>query len=726
MTRYFGLWLWDEPTRTLTRAADRATLRLLGPSAAIPSTGAGPWFTFAITCPEGDTLVPVQHRLIGFNAQLRTLYWRADFTRLAELGASPPRDHAQWSAFERIAADGLACWPEQTFGERPDWVGVEGGWSDGAFCRDRFRLYERQRVTTLLTGGHPPEAVGEEPRWRFHPLDPRVPAPDLSPQLSPRALDRALDRLIARGPALVAGDRALVLDLDQHGSLHATYIDREFVSDRTMISGEYRTQEQYWGASDYAKVTTGTLRRATGRPADRAQRRGFFANLVAPPLERTNGREDWAMDPILLERIGNSLAEALFAIPDRAFESARVVIPPLRLSLDKAWLQAGYLLSRLKVARQLATEDFIAAFADPPPAAMRLATREGLTFSEADAVLTDPYGRTLRIASPLEQATTTPRFRLLCSAFGLNWPVVVHRSLHDPAKPVTWTLDHAAALALWRESSRRDLPDPQAWDLMRQFLDDAILSWSDHPATGSAAQRLVAHGGVYDGKWHGPELVRTLDRPHPWHEANQYDTGPWLDYAPTSRWRRTDDLPADLPDRNYQDYAYVYARGAPHEPPIPFAKAERDGTATLTASVSVISHHREETWRADYCDLRSPTDWLRLAGVRSSMWLSRVSRLDDAQAAKPNWSPGDTFLPDPALWRTLRDAAETGLRAGEQVTVHGTWILDRFHAGATRHTLLSSPFSSRDFTGEVAGQRPDGGVLARATTPPCSSAPGTR
>src|SRR5215210_1832535 len=515
MGRTIGCWSWSESDIALVRD-DGAILRLLGDAGGDLDSSGGRWLRFEIRCPEGTTPLLVQHRLVGFDAQYRTLCWRADFTRHAAAGAEPPSSYRQWMAFERIAADGLACWPMHVFSEVPDWVAIQGGWDGGRFIPDRYRLYERVQVERVLTGGRLPELDDSEPRWRFQPLNPKVSSPTPAEAAKIRsgpALRNALRQMAARGPALVTGDRTILLAEDEYGSLHATYVDEDFVSDRYVVTGRYRTQKDRWDVGDYAVVDIGARRLKDARAAEINPVRGLIGLFFKQPERDHQGRENWAVDPLLVERATRSFAEALFNIPKGAFSQRRVFAPPRSLWLSRSWFQAGYLQSRMLVAHELEIDEFIAAFADRPPQSMTVQATSGVAFDPNRARLDGPAGKVLAFDRSLEATAEGPRVLLRCTANGLVWPVVVQQAMHRRHQYRPWSIDHDACLAMWRSETGSDLPNAADWDCLRQFVEDALISWGDTDASGPAPQRLVTSGGNYDGLWRGAELVRTVDRP---------------------------------------------------------------------------------------------------------------------------------------------------------------------------------------------------------------------
>lgn len=694
MERLIGYWSWDDAEQGLVRD-DGASLRYLGPA----DDSRDPrmrWFRFVIRCDERETELLVQHRLAGFNGQYRHLTWRADFTR-----GAPPSSYAQWALFERIAADGLSCWPEQTFGEVPDLVAVEGGWSDGAFRPDWYRIYERARAQRFLLQGRLPEPDRTERHWRFQPLNRNISAPSGAELAGARLLHgvrEGLARMIDRGPALVCEDRAILLEEDEYRRLHATYVDEDHVSDRYVIAGLYRTQEDRWGVGDYAKVVIGARRLSDFRAAEKDAPNGLLGMLWKQPKRDNRGNENWAADPLLVERAAQSFAEALFKVPAGAFSAERASAPPLLVALTQGAFQAGYLQQRLQVSRKLGTDEFVAAFADEltPSATIRL--KPGIDFDPEQARLSHD-GRVLAFEHRLDPGPDGPRVLLRCKDGDLDWPLIAEQSRHRYHELRTWSIDHQASLSQWRSETGRDLSDPDGWDCMRQFIEDAVLSWPDCAATGYAPQQLATAGGFYDGEWRGSALVRTLERPYWMYEfppgpspddkvrkpEREPVTGPWTVYRPQQRWRRTDDLPVGLPERPYGSQQYVYSGGG-SEPPIPFAKAEVDGPGHLAASVYNVTYSREEARRTDYADYTDGKRRLRLRGIRSALSLGSYFPIDLDAPASGKWNPREAPLtpPDLATWRVLRDAAESGLRPGESVTVTGVWIFDRFFGATTR------------------------------------------
>jgi hypothetical protein len=335
----------------------------------------------------------------------------------------------------------------------------------------------------------------------------------------------------------------------------------------------------------------------------------------------------------------------------------------------------------------------VAAFADAPPPALVTLARSGINFDRELARLAGPNGSILTFERQLHADTDGVSVLLRCAGAGLEWPVVVRQGRHRYQELRPWRIDHDACLGLWRTETGRDLPEPALWDCMRQFIEDAILSWADCEQTGPAPQRLVTSGGFYDGLWRTAELVRTIDRPLHYDETvREPDTGEWMDYAPVEQWRRADDLPVDLAERRYGEPNYVYGGGGRDEAPIPFEKERLSDAARLAASGLSISFHREEAHRADYADFVEGETRLRVEAVRSTFALGRVWPLGADAPSHGEWNPtkAAAVRPDLATWRGLRDAAESGLRAGETVTVTGVWLFDRFFGSfATRRTELS-------------------------------------
>jgi hypothetical protein len=691
MQHLIGCWSWDEANSRLVRS-DGATLRFIRDLTDKPFPAPRRSSLFEIECRSGKSPLLVEHRLLGFHSQYRKLYWRASLARFAEVGGSPPTSYAQSRAYETIAADGLLCWPSWDFGEVPDWVGVDGGWDEGAFRPDRYRLYEQTRATKFLGSGYVPETEPAEPNWSFRPGDGRRPVPDLSQAArSPAALSAALDRLAETAPMLVAGDRAIIFAGEEYHHARPIYVDPDFVTDRFDLSPAYRGQERYWSLGEFNKVQIGTLERHSIEPANPARPKGLIWRLFPPPAERDKqGRENWQMDPRLKHRSTEAFASALFKVPEGENVGGTLAAPPLKVILTHGWLQGGYLPGRVEIARSLATEEFVAAFAETVAPSVTIAARSEVRFDPSSHRLEGPSGQILRFERYLGVRPGGDAFLLRCARPGIDWPVPVVRSKHVREKLARWTVDHEEALSLWRSEDGRDLPDAKLWDILRQFLEDALLSWPDSDAVGPAAQEIVEIGGFYDGSWHGPSLIRTITRPMVHEETKPATLAPWIDYRPSTRWARTDDLPYGLPERSYD-----YWQGSP-EPPIAFAKKALEGDGRLEASVFHESKHRDEVHRTDFADFRANGRHLRVPAVRSRFDLCRVWVSPQASPTDPAWPMrGDPVPPDLETWRALRDAAESGLRPGEEVTVTGMWLFNRFFCGFGSRKLecLANPAS---------------------------------
>jgi hypothetical protein len=235
-------------------------------------------------------------------------------------------------------------------------------------------------------------------------------------------------------------------------------------------------------------------------------------------------------------------------------------------------------------------------------------------------------------------------------------------------------------------------------------MEDASLSWGDTDATGPAPQRLVSSSGYYDGVWRGAELVRTVDRPLHYDETVREPVlGPWNDYRPHDQWRRTDSLPVDLPEREYRNYygdpRYKFGSSPTEtEPPIQFRKEKLEGTGSFNASPWHARHHRDEMSRTDFADYRAADGWVRLVGIRSRVSLNRVWELNQENAGVEQWRPATWTLGPPslALWRSLLDAAQSGIRPGESVTTSGAWIFNRFFGGPNRSVELREQLAAQN------------------------------
>ena len=681
MRQYMGCWLWDEEKLRLVRS-DGASLRFVREVTEGHRGVHGVWRLFEIQSFEGKTPLLVERRLIGFHSQYRTLYWRASLAKFQSAGGASPSSYAQSKTFEYIAADGLLCWPDWVFGEAPDWVAVDGAWDEGKFREDRYRLYERTRATKFITGGHVPEVEPSEPTWSFKPGYARRPVPDLSQAARSRsALADALDKLAESAPMLVAKDRFIIFGGEEFHHSKPIYVDQDFVTDRLTAGPPYRGQEHYWQFGEHNKVQIGTIDRRTMESAGAARPKGLIWRLLGPPAETRDkrGNENWPMDPLLRARCTEALSVAPFKIPAGENVGGALLAPPLRVIVSHGWRQGGYLSGRVEIAQTLANDQFVAAFAETPPAPLTIAARAEVRFDPVSGLLEGLSGQSLRFDRAIEGAQGDA-FVLRCSAEEIDWPVIVRRSNHVREKLMRWTIDHDEALAHWREQEGEHYPDHQRWDCLRQFLDDALLSWADSDVAGPAAQQLISNGGYYDGQWHGPRLIRTITRPMPYEEGQDSTAGPWTAYQPSEQWVRTDDLPIGLPEADSDKYFYS---GGSKEPPIPFVKEKIGGNGRLEASVFTLSHHRDESHRTDYADFRSGSDHLRMIAVRSKMDLCRIWNSPETPPPGESWNgfSGAAIAPDLPTWRILRDSAESGLRPGESVTLSGMWLFNRFFCG---------------------------------------------
>jgi hypothetical protein len=526
MQRLIGYWSWNLGEQALVRD-DGARLRYIEP-VDDDTDPRSRWFRFLVSCDQGETPLLVQHRLAGFNGQYRELYWRADFSR-----GPAPSSFAQWAAFERIAADGLACWPEETFGELPDYVAVEGGWSDGAFRTDWYRIYERTRVQSFLLQGRLPERDTVERHWRFQPLNPAISAPSPSEVARWHSLQdirHGLALMIDRGPALVCKDRAILLEEDEYKRLHATYIDDDFVSDRYVITGLYRTQEDRWGVGDDATVAIGARRLRDFRAAEEDGPSGLFGLLSEEPKRDGQGTENWAADPLLVERAAQSFAAALFKVPEGAFSPERASAPPLLIALTQGGFQAGYLQQRLQIARSLGTDEFVAAFANEVPPSATIQLKPGLDFDAETARLR--WGdRVLAFERTLEPGPSGARLLLRCSDGDMSWPIVIQQSRHRHHELRAWSVDHDVSLAQWRREEGGDLPRPRSVGLhapIRRGRDPFLARLSCdrlRPAATDHERRLlrrrVAGHGAGAHPWTSVPLLRISARPRPGREGLQ-------------------------------------------------------------------------------------------------------------------------------------------------------------------------------------------------------------
>jgi hypothetical protein len=381
--------------------------------------------------------------------------------------------------------------------------------------------------------------------------------------------------------------------------------------------------------------------------------------------------------------------------------------PPLLVRSPSPWLRAGYLAQECITATALLGEELEAAFHEDPAACRPLPSAAGAAFDPRTGSLFAPDGSSLVLETASDWLGVTPRrLRLRCRSAGLDWSVLVSRIDRRPSGTwdyrqqtmSRWSIDHDQFRQAWRREGHDGLPDPDAWDRLRQFVEEAVLSWGDGPAAGPAPQSLATSGGWYEGKWRGGEFRRLLARPIDTDRGSRTDK--WQPYVAGREWRRTDDIPATRQDPISSGYASAGA-GAPF---VPFEKvALGPAPARLFASGFILTHSRDEARRTDLVDYCDESDHVRLAGLRTVLCTASLVRAgapmpqidENGRVKHPPYEAIEA--PGLSLWRRLRDAGEGGLREGEIGQVAGGYVFDRFYGDALRITALGAEIEDFDY-----------------------------
>jgi hypothetical protein len=688
-----GHWKWDADSQTLSRPD--ASVRYLGPDPDRLRSGHSLWLRFDLALAGKRLVLPVEQRLAGRDSNFRALWYRVDFRR-AGLSSS------LWAAAERLIADALACWPRgELIDALPTGVGVQGGWINGAFREQFYRLYLPTYVGSPTLSGDSSTPCHEQ-GWTFSPGRGGGGAVDLKAAAGRgfHAFRQAARNAADSYPSLTAGDRILIFTPGQQSMTRLVYTDETFATGRFALSAAHRGQEWLWSifetASEFPDVH-----------APQAERAGFLTRLeraLAQPTSKRNERPaDLTQEQ--QERAYSAIHEALFAVPEGAIESESLQAPPLVVQARAPWRRAGYLNLECLTAMRLATSELKAAFDDEPATEHLLVSPAGPAFDPRSAALYAPDGSSLALESTTDWLGLAPRkLRLRCRLGGLDWPVLVHRLDRRPEgswdyRPQLlsrWLIDHDECLGAWRGEGHAGRPPAHLWDAMRQFIEEAILSWGDSMPAGPAPQSLATRGGWYEGQWRGPEFQRLLARPISPERIARTDR--WRPFTPARLWRRTDATP---PDHVEEPSGYGLCETGP---PVPYEKlSDGNPSARLFASAYIVMQQREEQTRYDLLDYVDEQDSVRLGGSHRRMASAGMIRIDantplaDVGGKMP-W-PAREQVEEPGLdlWRRLRDAREGGLREGETTTLYGGYFLDRLYADSIRCTTLGGTIEDFDY-----------------------------
>jgi hypothetical protein len=266
--------------------------------------------------------------------------------------------------------------------------------------------------------------------------------------------------------------------------------------------------------------------------------RGRLGGRAAPDIA--------PVPPSYQSRVLAALEEAMTSLVEA---SARDAGFPRRVKSPSVVHRAGHLPMTRVVCRGLpegpwdhVAEQLLAALDPGAPPEPMFGPGPGAGFDPVAGSLVGPDGSSLTLEKRYDDGLLTPRrLRLRCRSAGLEWPVMVtrrdQRAEHAfgarPQSQNRWLVDHHAALEAWRGEGHRGLPDADRWDAMRQFLEDALLSWGDGRAAGPVVQSVETYGGWYGGQWRGRRLRRLMSRPQALHTPAA--TQAWTPYPASAR-----------------------------------------------------------------------------------------------------------------------------------------------------------------------------------------------
>ena len=676
MDPVIGYWRWDETTQAMYRP-DGAFARYIGVDRDRPATAVTMWLQFEVVTPVGHILLPVQQRIVGRDTNFRALWYNADF-----VGQKVAPE--LWVAAERLIGDALTSWPRGKLADAlPTGIGIWGGYVGGRFRDNLYRLYLPEYVGKPSLGGSiAPISAGK--KW------------SLSSSLEHASNPIPVGEVICE---LTSETAQIDVEAGEHGTAQLHYEDDNFESDRFQCTMPYTDQQWMWSIFEF------------GGSKEKLERKSSFFHTVdnlfgSLKRNKASSKTVLALTSDEQERAYAAFHDAFFTLPANAVRAVRLHAPPIVIKSKAPWRRAGYLDLNCLTATALRTTELQNCFSNNPAPEDLLVSPAGAAFDPEHGILTAPNGAALAIQQIDEMLGLTPtRLRLRCQAFGLDWPILVRRIdrrphtiswAYEPQLLSRWHIDHQECLEAWRREGHKGLPDPGAWDAMRQFVEEGILSWGDGRAGGPAPQSLATNGGWYDGKWRGAEFQRLLGRPINSDKIARTDG--WRHYEPAARWHRTDTTPTEQLD----PASLSYTRSNEHS--VPFNKLKDDNPhERLFASGFIIHSSRDYDTRHDIVDYRGPEGHVRLGGTRDRLVSAGVIRIDEnAPVANEHGrfvglSKSMSESPSLDLWRGLRDAAEGGLRDGESMTVIGGYFLDRLYGNSLRITALSAEIVDFDY-----------------------------
>ena len=686
MKPLIGYWRANDEESVLARP-DGASVRLLGRDATRPAHGNRLWLRFMLDCSEGRLEIPVEQRLVGRDTNFRALWYRADFRQCAP-------GFALWSAAERLIADALTSWPRGHLADgMPSGVGIQGGVRNGRFDTEMYRLYTPGYVKIPKLGGTI-AAPAKEQFWTYAPGDEARPNPDFTnagPHGS-RAMWNTIEAAGQRWPTLASDDAAIIIRPAEHGALRLLYVDRDIQSDKYLFRPPYANQERIWHLSSKGGAILG--------PPKEVKTIFDVADSIFPGRRKKRGASEYATVPLdVARRVITAFHDALFQISLGDVTTNRMNSPPLLVRTGAPWQRAGLYHVDCVTATELATNELRCAFLDEPEPQMILASPTGPAFDAVHGSLTSPDGSVLNLesATPSHGAILSKLF-FRCRHAGLDWPVIVRRDDQRPdliswSWPTQlqsrWVIDHDECLSAWHGEGHAGFPDYELWDCLRQFLEDAILTWGDGPAAGPAPQSLATTSGWYNGSWRGREFKRLMSRPL--HTDQATGNEHWESYLPAARWQ------SKGPIWQRQEACRSANQYGPPTPPPAFEKFREDssGIRFLASGYAVRWVDRGEIeQRMDFADYLESGRQYRLRGNRERFYTTAFLTPDNGEPSaneleKLAWPRNGEFeRVDLALWRRFRDAAEGGLRDGESVTLAGGYFFNACYTRTLRITAL--------------------------------------
>ncbi|MEL7453646.1 MAG: hypothetical protein AAGJ50_09785 [Pseudomonadota bacterium] len=674
---------------TIVARQDGASVRLIGRDNRRSASGYGIWLRFKLSCDQGTLEIPVEQRLVGYNSNFRALWYRADFRQAAPCVSL-------WPAAERLIVDALAIWPSGCLaGGLPTGIGVQGGIHNGKLAPELYRLFMSH---------YPWRAIAEcgvdtpakESGWTFESGDENCVTPDFenTDSYGSASMRRAIEAAGRRWPTLSSEGRMIVLSPADHGAIRILYADKDFQTDEICLVPCYAGQAHIWR-------TTRSKGGFISPPSIKVE--GQDRPLVFDAIKtafKQNGHKEKAnladAGLVASRRALGTLHEALFELEPEAIQTDKLNSPPSAILTQSPWNPSAQYIT----ATRLTIDELSCAFSDEPKPELVLSALNGPAFDPQGGALTAPDGSVLSLERAAPARGLFPsQLHFRCRHAGIDWPVIVRREDQRPKKTQSsspsgllcrWVVDHDQCLSVWHDEGHVGFPDYSTWDCLRQFVEEAILSWGDGPAAGPAPQSLLTIGGWYDGIWRKGEFKRLMSRP--FKDRAGFSGEVWAPYEPAARWVSKGPIwrPVEY------DRAPAY-QPLPSPPSMQKHRADDEYLRFFSSGFATRRVDRGEVLkRVDFVDLLEADDHLRVIGNRRQIQVTKVLRLNPDQSAGQNYGeypwPKDSEFEnaDLHLCRSLRDAAEGGLRNGESATIAGCYLFNTRYDRTLRVTALGT------------------------------------